>query len=135
MGFRDSILIIDDDPMIIDLLSEGLGGAGYKISSASDAMQAVIQAQALQPMLIVSDIQMPTFGTGLEAYENLRKIPSLKNTPVIFLTAMPAQEAKRLMPPADPKVRLLGKPINWAMLEQAIQELTGKAKHLGPGQP
>ena len=135
MGFNDSILVIDDDPMIIQLLCDGLGHAGYRVSSATDAMQAVIQAQALRPKLIISDIQMPAFGTGLEAYANLRKIPSLKNTPVIFLTAMPPFEAKKLMPVSDPKVRLLSKPIDWVMLEQAIQEFLGDGKSLGGKQP
>ncbi len=126
MVFKRSILVVDDDPMIVHLLTEYLTQQGHKVTTAPDGMQAVIQAKALRPVLIISDIQMPPWGTGIEAYEEMKKESSLANIPVIFMTGIPPEKAKAMVP-IDPKVRLIGKPINWVMLEQAMSELVGEA--------
>ena len=129
MSLKGFILVVDDDPLIIEVLSSTLMAAGYKVSTAPDGVQAVIQAQALRPMLIISDVQMPPWGTGPEALEEMRKVPVLAGVPVIFVTGMPPEEAKKIMPP-DPKVRLLSKPIDWAQLEKAMGELLGESRPL-----
>src|SRR5262245_424419 len=127
---RGSILVVDDDPAIVALLTDGLEAAGYKVTSALDGAQAVIQAKAVRPGLVICDIQMPVWGSGVEVHKNIRATAALKETPVIFLTGMTPQEAKKLMP-EDPKIRLLAKPLNWTMLEQAIAELLGESRTLG----
>jgi CheY-like chemotaxis protein len=131
MGLKDFVLVVDDDPIVVELISATLSTAGYRVSSAPDGMQAVIQAQALKPRLIISDIQMPPWGTGIEALGEMRKISALQDVPVIFMTGMPPEEAKKLIP-GDPKVRMLSKPIDWTLLEQAIHELLGESKPLKP---
>lgn len=129
------ILVVDDDPMIVELLTTTLERAGYRVTSASDAWQEVLQTQGLKPALVITDIQMPGFGTGMDAYLELRKSPRTSQTPILFLTGIPQERAQTLLAGAlrDPRVRLLYKPINWTLMEQAIQELTGAAKPLqGP---
>ncbi len=130
MSLKDSILIVDDDVAVVNLLTDRLKDAGYKVTSANDAMQALIQAQGVKPRLVILDIQMPAWGTGVEAYNKLRATAALKDVPVIFLTGIDPKQAKGMMP-ADPKIRLLCKPIDWIMLEQAINELTGDNRPLG----
>ena len=124
MGLKNSILVIDDDPQIVQLLLDLLEGWGYRASAAPDAMQAVIQAEAIRPKLIISDIQMPTFGTGVEALAEMRKIPHLQEVPVVFVSGMKREEAFKLMPD-DPSVRLLSKPIQAQQLKTTIEELLG----------
>jgi hypothetical protein len=49
---------------------------------------------------------------------------------VIFVTGMPTQEARKIVPKTDPFVRLLHKPVDWRLLQQYIRELTGMDKSL-----
>ena len=124
MGLKRSILVIDDDPAVVDVLVDALSKSGYRVTSANDAMQAVIQAEGVKPAVVIMDIAMPHFGTGLDAYRNFRKIRELKEIPIIFFTGMKPSEAKRLVPTDDPKTRLMFKPISLNKMEQTIYEIT-----------
>jgi CheY-like chemotaxis protein len=118
------VLVVDDDPLILDLVSMRLEAAGYNVTTASDAWQEVIQAQALRLGLVITDVQMPGFGTGIDAYKRLRQLSP--NLPIIFMTGMKLDDVKSHLPnPPDPRVRLLGKPINFDELRQMIKDLTG----------
>jgi DNA-binding response OmpR family regulator len=116
------VLVVDDDPTVLDLVTLRLETAGYRVTTASDAWAEVIQAQGLKIGLIITDIQMPGAGTGVDAFKRLRAAsPAL---PVLFMTAMRPEDAKALIPP-DPRVRLIHKPINFEQMRAAIKELTG----------
>jgi hypothetical protein len=73
---------------------------------------------------------MPIWGSGTDAYKDFRAHPQLKDVPVIFITGIPLDQAKVKLPYSDPLVRLMKKPLDWVMLEQAIQELTGENRPL-----
>ncbi len=121
-GREAYVLVVDDDPLILGLIAARLEGGGYNVTTASDAWQEVLQAQGLKIGLVVTDINMPGAGTGLDAYKHLRRVfPQL---PVIFVSAMPREEIAKQLPP-DPKVRVLSKPIDFGLLRAAIKELTG----------
>jgi CheY-like chemotaxis protein len=103
-----------------------LEGAGYRVTCAEDAAQSVIQAEGMRLSLIISDIEMPGFGTGVDALKKLRASNMVrKDLPVIFVTGMPPHEARKLVPRSDPYLRLLHKPVDWGLLRQFIKELTG----------
>lgn len=121
------VLVVDDDPNVLSLVTTRLDIAGYRVTTASDAWQEVIQANALKVGLVITDIQMPGVGTGVDAYKRLRELSP--NMPVIFMTGMSLEEAKALIP-ADPKVRLLSKPLDFSLMRQAIRELTGVDREL-----
>jgi len=131
MGAHKDILVVDDEPAIVEMLVARLAQAGYDATSAPDAMQAVIQGAALKPRLIITDLMMGPFGSGADAYKAFRSNAVLADVPVIFLTAMAPPQARGIVPKDDPKTRLLFKPVNWALLEQAISELIGDTKSLG----
>jgi CheY-like chemotaxis protein len=124
------ILVVDDDQALAAVIVQRLGRAGYRVASAFDRAEALIRAGESQPMLILCDVQMPIWGSGAEAYRDFRALPHLKDVPVIFMTGMPLEEAKGMLQLSDPLVRLMKKPLNWIMLEQAIQELTGESRPL-----
>ena len=132
MAGKVTILVVDDDEKMLEFLRAALEQAGYFVTTAGDAAQALIQAEGLKPRLIITDILMPTWGTGLDAYKSIRTKTKLKDVPVVFITGMSPEKAKALMPP-DPKVRLIAKPVNLILLEQAIQELTGEERPLSGG--
>jgi len=80
------ILLVDDEPDILEILSYNLSAEGYSISTASNGLEAVKKAKKLQPHLIIMDVMMPEMD-GIEACEKIRILPELKDTVITFLTA------------------------------------------------
>jgi len=80
------ILLVDDEPDIIEFLSYNLKKDGYQVYSASNGKDAIKLAERIVPHLIVLDVMMPNID-GIETCELLREIPALKHTIIIFLTA------------------------------------------------
>ncbi|PRY89075.1 response regulator transcription factor [Mongoliibacter ruber] len=80
------VLVVDDEPDIVDLLSYNLKKEGYEVESAQDGIKAVKIAAKFNPDVILLDIMMPQ-QDGVETCRQLREIPELKNTFIIFLTA------------------------------------------------
>jgi two-component system alkaline phosphatase synthesis response regulator PhoP len=80
------ILLVDDEPDILEILSYNLSAEGYLISTASNGLEAVKKAKKLQPHLIIMDVMMPEMD-GIEACEKIRILPELKDTVITFLTA------------------------------------------------
>jgi DNA-binding NtrC family response regulator len=82
-----TVLIVDDEPLNVDLLEQELSAAGYRTLAAADALAALSLAAANQPELILLDVMMP----GLDGYEACRRLKAGEATraiPVIFLTAL-----------------------------------------------
>lgn len=82
------ILIADDEPDILEIVSYNLSKEGYEISTARDGKEALEKAKQLQPDLIILDIMMP-YKTGIEVCRILRSNDDVfKDTLIIFLTAL-----------------------------------------------
>lgn len=118
------VLVVEDEPAIRDLFVEWLEGRGLSATFAEDALQAFIQARDLKPFLIVCDLMMPIWGSGADAYRQLRASPETKDVPIIFVTGADPVLAEKMVPD-EPKVRLLFKPVHWESFALAIRELTG----------
>lgn len=84
---RRSILIADDEPDILEIISFNLKREGYKILTAENGNQAIQKAVDFRPDLIILDMMMPG-KSGLEVCKLLRIKPEFKETIIIFLTAM-----------------------------------------------
>lgn len=80
------ILLVDDEPDILEIIGYNLSNEGYQIITASNGLKAVKKAKKEKPQLIILDVMMPEMD-GIEACENIRKIPELNNTIITFLTA------------------------------------------------
>ena len=80
------ILLVDDEPDILEILSYNLILEGYKVITASNGLEALKSAKENQPHLILMDVMMPEMD-GIEACEQIRTFPELKNTIITFLTA------------------------------------------------
>lgn len=80
------VLVVDDEQDIIDILTYNLQKEGYEVETAMDGIKAVSKAVAFVPDVILLDIMMP-LQDGVETCRQIREIPELKNTFVIFLTA------------------------------------------------
>ena len=81
------ILIADDEPDILEIISYNLNREGYETYTAKNGVEAVEKAKSVNPDLIILDVMMPK-KTGMEACQILRGMPQFQNTLIIFLTAM-----------------------------------------------
>jgi len=81
-----SILIVDDEPDILELIEYNLKKEGYQVFLARNGQEAVTEAKRSLPDLIVLDIMMPKMD-GIEACRIMRTMPEFKNTFMVFLTA------------------------------------------------
>jgi signal transduction histidine kinase len=95
------ILVVDDNPTNLAVISQALKAAGYKLRVASDGEEALamvercvtLQSEQILPELILLDVQMP----GIDGFETCRRLqanPATKGIPVIFMTALTDAESK-----------------------------------------
>lgn len=84
------ILVVDDDPHILDLVSIQLTQAGYSVQKASNGFEALDMIEEEYPDLAVVDVMMP----GMDGYTLTREIRSLTDIPVLLLTAKGELEDK-----------------------------------------
>ena len=80
------ILLVDDEPDIIEIVGYNLRNEGYQVFTAANGIEAVKSAKKNIPQLILLDIMMPEMD-GIEACEKIRKIKTLDNVIISFLTA------------------------------------------------
>jgi two-component system alkaline phosphatase synthesis response regulator PhoP len=80
------ILLVDDEPDILEFIGYNLKKEEFTVLTANNGQDGLKIAQAENPHLIVLDVMMPGMD-GIETCEELRKIPALRNTLVVFLTA------------------------------------------------
>lgn len=115
------ILIADDEPDILEIVSYNLGREGYEIYTARDGNEALERARLLHPDLIILDIMMP-MKTGVEVCKILRSQPSFQDTLIIFLTALndEASQIRGLETGADDYV---SKPISPKVLVSRVNAL------------
>ncbi|KJJ37652.1 response regulator [Aequorivita vladivostokensis] len=81
-----TILLVDDEPDILEIIRYNLNSEGYKVETAENGLEAIEQAKNVKPQLIIMDVMMPKMD-GIEACEKIRKIPELSETVITFLTA------------------------------------------------
>lgn len=81
-----TLLLVDDEPDVLEFISYNLLKEGYKVYTASNGKEALKVVPSIKPHLILLDVMMPGMD-GIETCEELRKIPSLKNVIIAFLTA------------------------------------------------
>lgn len=80
------ILLVDDEPDILEIVGYNLSNEGYQIITAENGSEGLKKAKKELPQLIILDVMMPEMD-GIEACEQIRKVPDLKDTIVTFLTA------------------------------------------------
>lgn len=120
-GTPKKILIADDEPDILEIVSYNLSKEGYEIYTAKDGNEAIERAKQLHPDLIILDIMMPK-KTGVEVCQVLRSQPIFQETLIIFLTALSdeSSQIKGLESGADDYVN---KPISPKVLVSRVNAL------------
>src|SRR5689334_6330378 len=88
---RPRLLVVEDDPNIVELLSASLRFAGFEVSAATNGADAVASAREARPDLVVLDVMLP----DLDGFEVIRRMrEGGVRTPVVFLTARDATDDK-----------------------------------------
>ena len=80
------ILLVDDEPDILEIVGYNLKNEGYKIYTAKNGVEAIASAKKNNPHLIILDIMMPEMD-GIEACEKIRTTKGLENVLITFFTA------------------------------------------------
>ena len=80
------ILLVDDEPDIIEILSFNLKQQGYKVFSASNGKEALVQVEKVKPHLIILDVMMPVMD-GIDTCEAIRKDKRNEEIIIMFLSA------------------------------------------------
>jgi two-component system, OmpR family, alkaline phosphatase synthesis response regulator PhoP len=83
---KHKILIVDDEPDILELIEYNLKKEGYLVYTATNGQEGVAAAKKILPDLIILDVMMPKMD-GIEACRIMRSMPEFKNTFMVFLTA------------------------------------------------
>jgi len=77
------ILLVDDEPDILEILDYNISGEGYQVKRAKNGLEALEKANKWKPHLILLDVMMPEMD-GIEACEQLRKNTSLSEVVIVF---------------------------------------------------
>jgi DNA-binding response OmpR family regulator len=123
MPTRPSVLVVDDDPEIVAMLSARLEKRGYKVLTAPDGNQALAEARRSRPALIVLDVMMP-HKTGWEVARALKQDPVTEGIKIVMLTAI-GEQMNEMTSPLYGADAHFDKPFDFASLEAKIAELIG----------
>ncbi|MFI5350927.1 MAG: response regulator [Elusimicrobiota bacterium] len=118
------ILVIDDDPAIVDLLRMRLEELGHQVYQALDATGGMMIAAREKPDLITLDFKMPA-GDGADVLKRLRGNTFTAKTKIIFVTGMSEYDLEHAIP-QDPGTRFLQKPIDPEALKRLVCDLLGE---------
>ena len=91
---RPSILLVEDEPSIVELLSYNLKREGFEVRETGDGEEALLMIRERPPDLVILDWMLPSV-SGLEVCRQLRRDPNLQQLPIIMLTAR-AEEDDRV---------------------------------------
>lgn len=117
------ILIADDDQNLLTMLVPHLEYQGHTVLLAVNGQEFLTKITAMPMDFIISDINMPIFD-GIELYKKTRELPGYAAAPFILWSGIEPEKG-RVAAVEDPKFRFLKKPFSLAVLQSAIDELSG----------
>lgn len=119
MSQAPKVMVVDDNPLNIELVSFVLAADGLDVAVAVDAADALAQLQSCQPQVILMDVQMPGMD-GLELTRRLKADPATRAIPIVAFTAyaMKGDEAKMRAAGCD---GYISKPIDVASFARQVR--------------
>ncbi len=92
-GRLPSVLVVDDDSRVVELLQITLGGRGYQVLTAGDGEEALERVRGQRPDFLVLDVRLPK-KNGFDVCETIRKDPELNHLPIILISGNTATESR-----------------------------------------
>jgi two-component system, cell cycle response regulator len=127
---KETVLVADDDRVVVELLSLGLAARGFKVTVAADGMQVIMAARRTPPGAILLDMMMPG-GTGFDVLKRLRSNAATARIPVVAMSATtdPALTQKVQELGAD---AFLLKPVRLDEVAATLRQVLEKASAAAP---
>ncbi|MDH0090279.1 response regulator [Achromobacter mucicolens] len=122
------ILLVDDQPTLVALMSEFLSSEGYDVTTHTDGLTALQQMIALRPDLVITDLSMPGMDGGA-LLTAMRENAYLHETPVLVLSGRPEHE---MLEACGERAVLMRKPANPDDVLTSVRRLTQAAQTLSP---
>jgi len=129
MAFQ-TILVVDDEPQIVEVVQDYLKQAGFRVLTARDGQTALTLARHDRPDLIVLDLMLPGGMDGLDVCRCLRQDPALADVPIIMLTAR-TEETDRLIGLELGADDYVTKPFSPRELVARVRAVMRRARHEG----
>ncbi|HKA86257.1 MAG TPA: response regulator [Haliangiales bacterium] len=123
---KAKILVADDDPEILGMLSLRLAKRGYEVSEAQDGEKTIAEARQRRPNVIVLDVMMP-LKNGWEVARALRQDEATKDIGIIILTAI-GEKMNEMTSPLYGADEHIDKPFEFDELEKAIERVLAKRR-------
>ena len=117
------ILVVDDDPRLLHVVTTYLAIEGYEVITAADGEEALRSVQDMRPSLIVLDVMMPGMD-GIEACRRIKQDPLTSDIPVLLFTALNRDEDVESGRAAGAD-RFISKPFSLQGLNMVIQGFLG----------
>jgi DNA-binding response OmpR family regulator len=122
-----TILVVDDEPPILDLIASYLRADGFSVHTAQDGPSALAQARAVRPDLIVLDVMLP----GMDGMEVCRRIQQEFDVYILMLTAR-AEEIDKIVGLSVGADDYLTKPFSPRELVMRVKAILRRSRALGP---
>ena len=120
------ILLIDDDPLIADIVTESLGNAGYTVGCLTDGQRAVEVIELKRPALVLLDCAMP-YVPGVEVLRRIRTSSICFAVPVLMLTAR-ASSTDRAIALRAGATDYMAKPLNLDKLAATVGAMSSNSR-------
>ncbi len=122
-----TILIVDDEDSLLEILADVLQGEGYRVVTAVNGKDGLTKAATEHPDLILTDFMMP-IATGLELIRGARSLPGNQALPVIMMSSSEQSVALPAALETDDRTEFLRKPFQLKALLPVIERLIGKGE-------
>jgi two-component system alkaline phosphatase synthesis response regulator PhoP len=128
---KETILVVDDEKNIVELVRLYLGKEGYTVESAADGQDALAKAEALRPALIVLDLMLPK----VDGWDVCRRLRARSQVPIIMLTAR-SDDVDKIVGLELGADDYLSKPFNPRELVARVKAILRRAQQpAGSGEP
>jgi PleD family two-component response regulator len=125
-GVQKKILVIDDEPMVVKMVSDVLISRGHDVSTASEGYDGLLQAISEHPDLILLDVVMPGLD-GHDVMKRLKKDERTKDIPVVYLSAI-GDFNEQLHSMEDGSIDYITKPIKPSELADKVENYLDPAR-------
>jgi CheY-like chemotaxis protein len=120
-----TVVCIEDEVEIIELLSNVLDSDSIELVSTTTAYEGLAAVRRVQPSLVILDIVLPDTD-GWSVYDSIRSDPALRNTPIVMLTALRREFQPRRSFRAGPQDAYVIKPFDAPQLRAQVEQMLGE---------
>jgi len=118
------VLVVDDDPAVVELQTNYLSGGGFLVEPAHTGEEGIVKAKGLRPDVITLDINMPAGQSGWETLHAIKSDPAIAGIPVVIVSVVEQRQLAIKLGAAD----CLVKPVSRADLLAVVRRLTPKVE-------